>query len=130
MTDDYTPISPSVSAEIIAETTQAVRQQTDGIGLRVGAKSEFTLVAPLKPGGAELFRERAAKGQHGLGAVCAACSDRSGRDFAARKPIESVRPGSEAFPRADKCRASLTSGRPAVKPNFGNRLAVGGKQTT
>jgi hypothetical protein len=63
MTDDYTPISPAVSADTIAKTTQAVRQQTDGIGLRVGAKSEFTLVAPLKPGGAKIFRERAAKGQ-------------------------------------------------------------------
>jgi hypothetical protein len=63
MTGDYTPISPSVSADDIAKTTQAVRQQTDGLGLRVGNKAEFTLVAPVLPGGAEIFRERAVKGQ-------------------------------------------------------------------
>ncbi|MBV9322373.1 MAG: hypothetical protein JO352_01150 [Chloroflexi bacterium] len=47
----------------ITSTRQTVRQQTDGVGLRVGSKAEFTLIAPVKPGGAELFRQRAVKGQ-------------------------------------------------------------------
>jgi hypothetical protein len=63
MPDNYTPISPTVSADEIATTRQAVRQQTDGVGLRVGSKAEFTLIAPLTPRGAEIFRERAAKAQ-------------------------------------------------------------------
>lgn len=40
-----------------------VRVQTDGVGLRMGNVSEFTLVAPLKPGGAEIFRQRIAQAQ-------------------------------------------------------------------
>jgi len=63
ITDDYAPISPSVPADDIAQTTQAVRQQTDGLGLRVGNKAEFTLIAPVVPGGAEIFKERVVKGQ-------------------------------------------------------------------
>jgi hypothetical protein len=63
MTDEYTPISPTVSADDIAKTKQAVRQQTDGVGLRVGSKAEFTLVGPVKPGGAEIFKQRAIKAQ-------------------------------------------------------------------
>jgi hypothetical protein len=63
MTDNYGPISSSVSTDDIGKMTQTVRQQTDGVGLRVGNKAEFTLIAPVAPGGAEIFRERAAKGQ-------------------------------------------------------------------
>ncbi|MBV9355517.1 MAG: hypothetical protein JO023_08315 [Chloroflexi bacterium] len=63
MSNGYSPISASVSADEIASTSQAVRQQTDGVGLRTGSKAEFTLIAPVKPGGAELFRQRAAKAQ-------------------------------------------------------------------
>ena len=37
--------------------------QTDGVGLRVGAKAEFTLIAPVKPGGAAIFKQRAIKAQ-------------------------------------------------------------------
>ena len=62
-TDDDAPISPTVSADDIAQARQPVRVQTDGVGLRIGAKSEFTLVAPVKPGGAEIFRQRALKAQ-------------------------------------------------------------------
>ena len=35
MPDDYTPISPSAPADEIAKAFRPVRQQTDGIGLRV-----------------------------------------------------------------------------------------------
>lgn len=64
MTDDtYCPISPAVPADQIAQFRQNVRVQTDGVGLRVGAKAEFTFVAPVKPGGAEIFRQRVAKAQ-------------------------------------------------------------------
>ncbi|MFI6502051.1 hypothetical protein [Nonomuraea typhae] len=60
---DYVPISAEVSAEEIAKWTQPCRRQTDGMGLRVGNKAEFTLVAPLKPGGGAIFRERVKKAQ-------------------------------------------------------------------
>lgn len=64
MTDvDYAPISPNVSEDEIEEARQSVRVQTDGVGLRVGAKSEFTFVAPVRPGGAEIFRQRVIKAQ-------------------------------------------------------------------
>jgi hypothetical protein len=59
----YSPISASVSADEIASMRQTVRQQTDGVGLRAGSKAEFTLVGPVKPGGADIFRERAIKAQ-------------------------------------------------------------------
>lgn len=55
ITDDYTPISSSVPADEIAKTQQNVRRQTDGLGRCVGSKAEFTLVGPLKPGGAEIL---------------------------------------------------------------------------
>ncbi|MGW2599940.1 hypothetical protein [Streptomyces klenkii] len=64
MTDpDYVPISPDVTAAEIGKWTQPARRQTDGTGLRVGNKAEFTLVAPIRPGGAEIFHERAGKAQ-------------------------------------------------------------------
>lgn len=63
MQQDYVPISPGVTAEEIGKWTQPTRRQTDGVGLRVGNKAEFTLVAPVKPGGAEIFRERVKKAQ-------------------------------------------------------------------
>jgi hypothetical protein len=62
MSDElYVPISSSVPASTIWEMAQDARQQTDGVGLRVGKKAEFTLIAPLTADGAVKFRERAAK---------------------------------------------------------------------
>ncbi|WP_395024491.1 hypothetical protein [Comamonas odontotermitis] len=61
--ENYTPISSSVSADEIEKVHQPVRVQTDGVGLRVGNIAEFTLVAPVRPGGAEIFYERAVKAQ-------------------------------------------------------------------
>ena len=61
--DSYSPISPTTSASEIAQSRQSVRVQTDGVGLRVGTKAEFTLVAPLKPGGAAVFHQRKIKAQ-------------------------------------------------------------------
>lgn len=64
MTDDtYSPISPAVSADQIAQSRQTVRVQTDGAGLRTGTKAEFTLIAPVRPGGAEIFQQRVSKAQ-------------------------------------------------------------------
>lgn len=57
----YAPISSSVPASTICEMAQEARQQTDGVGLRVGKKAEFTLIAPLTAGGAAKFRQRAEK---------------------------------------------------------------------
>jgi hypothetical protein len=60
----YEPISPDVSAEEIANWTRESRRQTDGAGLRVGNRSEFTAIAPVVPGtGASTFRERVEKAQ-------------------------------------------------------------------
>jgi hypothetical protein len=58
---NYIPISKDVTRDQIEKFYQPVRSQTDGVGLRVGNKSEFTLVAPVKPGAAALFREHAEK---------------------------------------------------------------------
>lgn len=64
MTDDiHATISSTVSADQIALSRQEVRVQTDGVGLRVGAKAEFTLIAPVKQGGAAIFKRRAVKAQ-------------------------------------------------------------------
>ena len=64
MTEDvYSPISSTVSADEITQSQQSVRVQTDGVGLRTGAKAEFTLIAPVKPGGAEIFKQRRVKAQ-------------------------------------------------------------------
>jgi hypothetical protein len=59
----YSPIDPKVKASDIAKTYSPVRQQTDGVGLRVGKRAEFTLIAPVAPGGAKLWRERMEKAQ-------------------------------------------------------------------
>ena len=60
----YQPISPDVPAEEIAKWTRESRRQTEGLGLRVGNRSEFTLVAPVIPGtGASLFRQRIEQAQ-------------------------------------------------------------------
>lgn len=61
--ESYTPISADVSPEEIEKFRQPVRVQTDGVGLRVGNVAEFSLVAPVKAGGAAVFRERAVKAQ-------------------------------------------------------------------
>jgi hypothetical protein len=63
MTDDYTPISASVSADDIAKTWQPVRQQTDGLGLRAGNKAEFTLIAPVKPGALRFLESAWSRGR-------------------------------------------------------------------
>jgi hypothetical protein len=59
----YSPISDSESGAEVTQASQAVRQQTDGVGLRVGNVAEFTLIAPVTEGGAARFREKAVKGQ-------------------------------------------------------------------
>jgi hypothetical protein len=41
--------------------TPTVARQPDGVGKRAGEIAEITLVAPVKPGGAEKFRQNAAK---------------------------------------------------------------------
>lgn len=57
----YTPISAAVPADSILALAQDARRQAEGLGLRVGKKAEFTLIAPLTPNGAATFRERAPK---------------------------------------------------------------------
>jgi hypothetical protein len=60
----YKPISPEVTSEEIAKWTRESRRQTDGAGLRVGNRSEFTALAPVIPGtGAATFRQRVEKAQ-------------------------------------------------------------------
>jgi hypothetical protein len=60
----YEPISAEVTAEEIGNWTQECRRQTDGIGLRVGNRAEFTLIAPvIQPDGPAVFRERVQKAQ-------------------------------------------------------------------
>lgn len=60
----YEPISPDVTAEEIGKWTRESRRQTDGMGLRVGNRSEFTAIAPVIPGtGASTFRQRIEKAQ-------------------------------------------------------------------
>lgn len=56
--DAYTPICAEVSAEEIARWKQDAVRQADGVGLRVGKKAEFTLIAPLTRDGARIFLER------------------------------------------------------------------------
>jgi hypothetical protein len=63
-TSTYEPISPDVTAEEIGKWTRESRRQTDGMGLRVGNRSEFTAIAPVIPGtGASTFRQRIEKAQ-------------------------------------------------------------------
>ena len=60
----YEPISSEVTAEEIGNWAQECRRQTDGVGLRVGNRAEFTLIAPvIQPGGPAIFRERVQKAQ-------------------------------------------------------------------
>ena len=64
MSDEvYVPIDPSVPVADILAARQPVRSQPEGAGLRVGNKAEFTFVAPLLPGGADIFRQRVARAQ-------------------------------------------------------------------
>jgi hypothetical protein len=65
MTDTaYVPISDTVTAEQIMATTQSAQQQVEGLGLRIGNRAEFTLIAPvLQPDGAKVFKEHVAKAQ-------------------------------------------------------------------
>jgi hypothetical protein len=60
----YEPISTKVTAEEIGKWTQECHRQTDGTGLRVGNRAEFTLIAPvIQPDGPAIFRERVKKAQ-------------------------------------------------------------------
>src|SRR5262249_37284426 len=43
--------------------TPTVARQPDGLGKRVGSKAEITVLFPVKPGGADRFRQNAAKYQ-------------------------------------------------------------------
>ncbi|TWT13727.1 hypothetical protein [Reyranella sp. CPCC 100927] len=63
MAKDKRYIAPDVAAAEIEKTIHPVRQQTDGVGLRMGKTSEFTLVAPVKAGGADVFRQRIGQAQ-------------------------------------------------------------------
>ena len=63
----YTPIAHSVDPEAILKLKQSVHQQTEGMGLRVGNKAEFTLITKVLPGGADLFRQRRQKAQDEAG---------------------------------------------------------------
>ena len=64
MSEVTTPIDSSVPAEEILKVSQPSRRQSEGAGMRVGNRSEFTLVADVaQPDGADRFRERAAKAQ-------------------------------------------------------------------
>ena len=47
----------------IQESQQRVGREPDGPGKRIGKVGEFTFIAPLKPGGADKFRERLAATQ-------------------------------------------------------------------
>src|SRR6266702_5051329 len=54
------------SAELalrIQEHQQSVGREPDGPGKRIGKVGEFTFIAPLKPGGAEKFRNHLAMSQ-------------------------------------------------------------------
>jgi hypothetical protein len=60
----YEPISSGVTAEEIGNWAQECRRQTNGVGLRVGNRAEFTLIAPvIQPDGPAIFRERVKKAQ-------------------------------------------------------------------
>jgi hypothetical protein len=60
----YEPISTEVTAAEVGRWTQECRRQTDGVGLRVGNRAEFTLIAPvIQPNGPATFRERVQKAQ-------------------------------------------------------------------
>ncbi|MGW4496027.1 hypothetical protein [Streptomyces sp. NPDC004376] len=62
--ETYEPISSDVSAEDIGRVTREARRQTEGSGMRVGNRAEFTLVAPVsQPDGPKVFRERIKKAQ-------------------------------------------------------------------
>jgi hypothetical protein len=45
------------------DATPTVARQLDGVGKRVGSKAEITVIFPVKPGGADRFRQNAAKYQ-------------------------------------------------------------------
>ena len=53
----------STASESAAETIEVptVARQPDGLGRRVGQVAEITVILPVKPGGAERFRQNAAK---------------------------------------------------------------------
>lgn len=63
MANESTCIDPSVDPAEIEKHRTPVRVQTDGVGLRMGNVSEFTLVAPVRPGGAKVFHERIKQAQ-------------------------------------------------------------------
>lgn len=55
-------ISPELARKI-QESQQSVGKEPDGPGKRIGKVGEFTFIAPLKPGGAEKFRQHLATSQ-------------------------------------------------------------------
>ena len=55
-------ISPELALKI-QEYQQTVTKEPDGPGKRIGKVGEFTFIAPLKPGGAEKFRNHLAMSQ-------------------------------------------------------------------
>jgi hypothetical protein len=60
----YEPISAAVTAEEIGNWTREYRRQTDGMGLRVGNRAEFTLIVPVvQPDGPAILRKRMKKAQ-------------------------------------------------------------------
>jgi len=61
MSETYVPISSDVTPDEIAQWKQDAYRQVDGVGLRVGKKAEFTLIAPLTRDGARIFLERLPK---------------------------------------------------------------------
>lgn len=68
MTVDYEPIVKDTAPDQITGLAQDAQQQHEGLGLRIQNKAEFTLVAPLLPGGADELRKRATgKGQFEAG---------------------------------------------------------------
>jgi hypothetical protein len=60
----YEPISAAVTAEEIGNWTREYRRQTDGMGLRVDNRAEFTVIVPVvQPDGPAIFRTRMKKAQ-------------------------------------------------------------------
>lgn len=61
--ESYSPIVAGSPADEILQLRQDVHPQPEGLGLRTGNKAEFTFIAPLLTGGAEIFKQRVGKAQ-------------------------------------------------------------------
>jgi hypothetical protein len=53
--------TPTPTPTTQADATPTVARQPDGVGKRVGQKAEITVLAQVKPGGADRFRRNGAK---------------------------------------------------------------------